>query len=254
MKLLLVADLHYTLRQWDWLKSVADQFDLIVIAGDLLDIASIVSLEAQIVVIRKYLQRLAPGSPVLVSSGNHDVLSQTEGQTKTAAWLQQERRDKLFVDGDRYEQDGLFFSLLPWWETEDDVARIEALLEEHAISAAGKRWIWIYHPPPAKQSVAWNGRADWGDQHARRWIERFKPEMVLSGHVHQAPFVRNGAWIDVIDGTWLFNSGRQPGSVPTFTVIDTEKDHAIWISTEDAQQARLIQPLECQPLDGPIRL
>lgn len=254
MKLLLVADLHYTLRQWDWLKSVADQFDLIVIAGDLLDIASIVSQEAQIVVIRKYLQRLAPNSPVLVSSGNHDVLSPTTDQAKTANWLQHERRDQLFVDGDRYEQDGLFFSLLPWWETEEDLLRIEELLEDHAIGAAGKRWIWSYHPPPANQSVAWNGRSDWGDKSVCKWIERFKPEMVLSGHVHQAPFVRDGAWIDEINGTWLFNSGRQPGSVPTFTVIDTGKNHALWISAEEAQQAKLALPLECRPLEGPIRL
>ena len=34
VKLLLVADLHYTLRQYDWIDSVAEEFDAVVVAGD----------------------------------------------------------------------------------------------------------------------------------------------------------------------------------------------------------------------------
>ena len=49
MRLLLVADLHYTLRQYDWLLSRAAEFDAVVLAGDLLSIASPVAIEAQIV-------------------------------------------------------------------------------------------------------------------------------------------------------------------------------------------------------------
>ena len=42
MQILLVSDLHYKLKQLDWIVSVAGDFDLVVAAGDLLDIASIV--------------------------------------------------------------------------------------------------------------------------------------------------------------------------------------------------------------------
>ena len=35
MRLLLVSDLHYTLRQYDWVLSNADRFDLVVIARHL---------------------------------------------------------------------------------------------------------------------------------------------------------------------------------------------------------------------------
>jgi predicted phosphodiesterase len=58
MTVLLVSDLHYTLKQLDWLQKVADRYDVIVVAGDHLDISSVVALEAQIVVILKYLQRV----------------------------------------------------------------------------------------------------------------------------------------------------------------------------------------------------
>jgi len=48
VQILLVADLHYTLRQLDWVASVAGDYDLLVVAGDLLDIASAVDPDAQI--------------------------------------------------------------------------------------------------------------------------------------------------------------------------------------------------------------
>ena len=38
MKGLLVSDIHYRLKQLDWLASVAPEFDLVVIAGDHLDV------------------------------------------------------------------------------------------------------------------------------------------------------------------------------------------------------------------------
>ena len=48
MQILLVSDLHYTLKQLDWVASVAGDFDLVVVAGDLLDISSIVEPDAMV--------------------------------------------------------------------------------------------------------------------------------------------------------------------------------------------------------------
>lgn len=145
MKLLLVADLHYTLPQWDWLDATAERFDIVVIAGDLLELNSIVPREAQIVVLRKYLQRIAKKVPLLVCSGNHDTLDSPQG--KTAQWLQDKHDAKYWTDGEHYTADNLFFSILPWWESETDQIATERQLERDASQAMGKRWIWVYHPP-----------------------------------------------------------------------------------------------------------
>jgi len=45
----MVADLHYSLRQFDWLLRVPADYDLVIIAGDLLDIAAHCELDVQIV-------------------------------------------------------------------------------------------------------------------------------------------------------------------------------------------------------------
>jgi len=59
MRCIVVADLHYTLPQFDWLLSAAPHFDLVIFAGDALDIASFVDFRAHIVVVRKYLTFLS---------------------------------------------------------------------------------------------------------------------------------------------------------------------------------------------------
>ena len=248
MKILLVADLHYSLRQWDWLNDTADRFDLVVVAGDLLDIASIVPLEAQIIVVRKYLQRLTPQAPILVCSGNHDIRSEDETQTRDAAWLRDKKGDHYLADGDHFEQGNFYFSMLPWWEDDAQREQIEQQLVTQREEAAGKRWIWVYHAPPKGTKVAWSGKRDFGDDALPAWIERFEPELVLGGHIHNAPFYADGSWIDNIHGTWVFNGGKQIGSVPCFTVIDTENNKAMWMSAAEAEQAELTLPLLRQPL------
>ena len=67
MRILLVSDLHYTLPQLDWVVRVAPSFDLVVLAGDHLDISSSVSLDAQSVVILRYLSLLQSAGRVVVA-------------------------------------------------------------------------------------------------------------------------------------------------------------------------------------------
>ena len=47
MRCLVVADLHYSLPQYDWLLDVAGDFDVVVIAGHHIDLSSLVDWRAQ---------------------------------------------------------------------------------------------------------------------------------------------------------------------------------------------------------------
>jgi predicted MPP superfamily phosphohydrolase len=73
VRILLVSDLHYTLPQLDWVVRSAPRFDLVVLAGDQLDISSTVSLDAQAIVILRYLALLQAAGKVVIGSGNHDL-------------------------------------------------------------------------------------------------------------------------------------------------------------------------------------
>jgi Icc-related predicted phosphoesterase len=121
MKMLFVADLHYTLKQFDWLMANASSYDPVVIGGDLLDLTSALDADIQIVVIEKYLYRLRQQTRVVVCSGNHDLDS---------------------CNG---------------------------------------------------SAVCWNGRKFVGGEFLRESITRLGPDLVLSGHIHDAPFYPGGA-------------------------------------------------------------
>src|SRR5580765_8476760 len=103
MKFLLVSDLHYTLKQFDWLHGVAEQFDLVVIAGDHLDISAIASVDAQVVVVLKYLRRLKERTRLVVSSGNHDLTGRGTSGERVARWMAKVREIGVPADGDAIE-------------------------------------------------------------------------------------------------------------------------------------------------------
>ena len=87
MRCLVVADLHYSLPQLDWLLSAAPNFDLVIFAGDALDIGSSVDFRAQIVVVKKYLSMLSGITKVILCSGNHDLDERSPEGEKISRWI-----------------------------------------------------------------------------------------------------------------------------------------------------------------------
>jgi Icc-related predicted phosphoesterase len=65
------------------------------------------------------------------------------------------------------------------------------------------------------------------------------PDLVLSGHIHNAPFYPDGSWIDRIGKTWVFNPGREIGPRPTSIVFDLDAMTAEWFSLECESLKRL---------------
>jgi Icc-related predicted phosphoesterase len=239
MKLLFVADLHYALKQFDWVAANAARFDATVIGGDLLDLGSFLDLDVQIVVIEKYLNRLRRDTPLIVSSGNHDTDRRNESGEAIAQWLREAKAPQLFVDGDGVEFNGTLITVCPWWDGPITRAEVEQQLAADAARPKAK-WIWIHHAPPDQSPVSWTGKVYGGDPYLVEWIERFQPDLVLSGHIHNAPFYPEGSWVDQLGKTWVFNPGKQPGPQPTFLAIDLDQMSVEWVSIEGEDQRQLM--------------
>ena len=233
MRLLFVADLHYSLKQFDWLLAQAGDFDLVIIGGDLLDLASSLDADVQIAILEKYLDLIRQKTTLVVSSGNHDGDSRNEADESIAAWVRDAKDDGLHVDGDSFDVGGdTRITVCPWWDGDLSRAELEAQLVSESAMLQGRRWIWIHHAPPQGARTCWTGRKFIGDEALRTWIDRFQPAMVLSGHIHNSPFYAEGSWIDCIGSTWVFNPGRQLGAQPTTIVFDLVKLTAEWSSHE----------------------
>lgn len=231
MRLLYVADLHYTLPQFDWLVARAGEFDATVIGGDLLDLASPLDQDVQIAIVEKYFTLLRKKSPLVVSSGNHDGDSRNASDESVAEWLQHARAAGVHVDGEGFDLGDWRISVCPWWDGDQSRAELEAFLMAEEARRKGP-WLWIHHAPPEGVKTCWTGKKFAGDEALRGWIERFRPEIVLSGHIHNSPFYEAGSWIDRIGGTWVFNPGRQIGPAPTHIALDLATMTAEWTSAE----------------------
>jgi Icc-related predicted phosphoesterase len=244
MRLLLVADLHYSLPQFDWVLDIASDFDVVVMAGDHLDLASLVDGRAQTIVVRKYFSRLRAKTKLIICSGNHDLDAKNEQGEKIAKWLSGSQHEGVLADGESARLGDTLITACPWWDGAIVKAGIGEQLAAAAASKREKRWIWIHHAPPAKSPTSWGGDRYFGDVELLEWINQYQPDMVLSGHVHQSPFVEDGSWVDRIGTTWVFNTGQQFGAPPAHIIIDTEADEALWFSSAGNQFVRLDAPLE----------
>jgi Icc-related predicted phosphoesterase len=242
MRCLVVADLHYSLPQFDWLLAAAGEFDLVIFAGDALDIGSFVDFRAQIVVVKKYLALLSGLTRVMLCSGNHDLDERSPEGEKISRWVGEVRELGIACDGDSLTIGDTLFTVCPWWDGPLVKERIDAQLREAATQRLN-RWIWVHHAPPANSPVSWGGKRFFGDVELKQWIERHQPSMVISGHVHQSPFIAEGSWFDRLGATWVFNTGLQPGRPPVYMVLDFDEGAAFWLPAGDAQMIDLNAPL-----------
>ena len=237
MRILLTSDLHYKLRQYDWLLRAAEDFDAVVIAGDHIDIASPVPSGVQIAALSASFTAVSQKCRLLVCSGNHDLNGRNGVGEKTADWLDPLRSSALAVDGDSISVGETLFTVCPWWDGPHARSGVEQMLEAAAPRRNGA-WVWVYHAPP-ESALSWTGKRHYGDAALPDLVRRHAPTAVLCGHIHEAPFRKGGSWVDRIDATWLFNAGNQIGEVPARIEIDFARQAARWISLAGVEEKAL---------------
>ncbi len=238
MRILVVSDLHYRLRHYDWLVEAAAGVDAVALAGDLADVVSPVPHEVQTVVLSNYLSLLAEHTQVFVASGNHDLDGPGAHGEQVATWLRRTDIASVHVDGTSVDVGDTRFTICPWWDgpvTRDEVA---AQLEAAAVDRPS-RWVWLYHAPPAGTPLCFDGRRTFPDQELADWIAEHRPDLVLCGHIHQSPWAEGGSWNARLGDTWVFNAGKQIGPVPPHITIDTDAGTASWFGVFESETLSL---------------
>jgi Icc-related predicted phosphoesterase len=246
VKLLITADLHYNLRQFDWVLSQASAYDAVILAGDLLDLGSSLSHEVQTVVVERYLLKLRQMGRILASSGNHDAEPQqaragagSELSSYAAQWMQHLSRDGIEVDGLCVSLGGeIKVSICPWWETREQQEQSYRQLQRDR-EVAARQWIWIHHVPPDQTPVSWTGKLHQGEPVLSEWMAEFEPDFVFCGHIHAAPFRSGGSWNIKQGKSWVFNAGCELGAVPTHLVVDLDAGRVAWNSSAGREEIEL---------------
>jgi len=210
MRILHVADLHYRRDWYKWIDEQSNNYDVLVIAGDLLSMFPVESTSApqQTAVVMDWLETLP--KPTVVCTGNHDVWL-TGSLTSDGKWLQSCERPGLIVDRQAKSIEDEKFAAVKWGDT----------------NWPADATIVVSHAPPAETQVSINAEGtDWGDFEIAMRIREKRPKYVLSGHVHQAM-----DWAVFEGASWCFNTGCDlKALVPNHIVIDTTKQIACWNS------------------------
>lgn len=227
MRYLVASDLHYGLEQLDWIATQAATFDAVVLGGDHLDVVGRVELNAQIALMSAYLGRLADRTTVVANSGNHDLTTRGDDGEKVAGWML-ELDPRVWTDGSTLTLGDDLVSVCAWWEGPATLAVLEAQLAADGARRGEAPWIWVYHSPPDRSPTSWSGSRHYGDDVLNRLIDSYRPDVVLAGHVHEAPFRPDGSWYDRIGATVVLNAGRRTGPVPAHVILDSAAREATW--------------------------
>ena len=236
MRILLVSDLHYTFKQLDWVASVAADYDLVVMAGDHLDIASIVEPDAQIAVVLEYFSRIAAKTTLVVCSGNHDLNARNELGERPRGGSQRRAPRASTSTGRASRTRRELVTVCPWWDgpLTRDSSTVSSPRTRHSSVIGGGSGCTTRRPTHRRRAGPASGTT--ATPNSSAWIEQYQPRIVLCGHVHQSPFAPDGSWIDRIGSTLVFNAGRQIGPVPTRIELDTETGTARWSSMEGVEE------------------
>jgi len=215
MRILHVADIHYRLAWFEWISRQSGDYDVLVVAGDLLNMFPREStpLQRQARVVGDWLKTLP--KPTVVCTGNHDIwLAEPHLSTDVFAeggWLRLCKRAGLVVDGQDASFHGERFAAVKWGDADwPDAASIV-----------------VCHAPPSETSVCINTEGGgWGDFEISMRVQEKHPKYVLSGHVHDPM-----EWVALEGASYCFNPGCDcTAREPNHIIIDTTKKIACWHS------------------------
>ena len=267
MRILLLADLHYRDAWYRWLSQ--QKADLMVIAGDILDGFRPGGLLPQMLSFREWCAQF-PGNLAL-SSGNHDAneaggavdpegLAEIPDEMRQAVlemllakhWMDSLERTGIVTDGRtsvvQTSSGPLVVTTIPYnyWlrgnTFADDLWRNGAMLRK----SHRTHWLVLHHEPPAGTSVGGPS----GDPELFYKIREYRPNFVVSGHLHSQPYT--GSFADQIDGTWCFNPGVPVMSraicskVPNHIVLDLANRTATWHATANVGRTPITKQIKLE--------
>jgi Icc-related predicted phosphoesterase len=117
MKLLLTADLHFRLHWFRWLIEQAPSYDLVCIAGDLLDMFKPETRTEQAREVSRPISQLADIVTVAVCSGNRDNAGRLVSHDRASLYewfIELGKHPKIITDGSTRNLENLIVTTIPY--------------------------------------------------------------------------------------------------------------------------------------------
>ncbi|SDU18356.1 Predicted phosphoesterase [Verrucomicrobium sp. GAS474] len=230
MRILVAGDLHNRKEWFAWLSTQVAQFDLVALPGDLLDIFQPDLPRQRAFVEEWFAAEAEKGTALAWCSGNHDGGRWFTNRIEGPCWTDRLRfpsvvgdlecKEFVSLSGERF-----LVSCIPHSEapTESWESAVESLLTQgwqKRQELSWCPWIVLAHNPPVHTAVAATPNDSGGSDHIRLWVERFQPDYLLSGHLHQAPDL--GSFRAELGQCLCLNPGYvEEAEMPSHITVDT---------------------------------
>jgi hypothetical protein len=203
VRLLLTAELGKNPDWFSWLDEGAENYDLVVIAGDFLDVFRPEPFNVQIAQAEMFLRSLAQKTCVAISSGNHDtvdcVAPSPRGPVPT--WMAGlDSIDTLVSDGvTSVIREQLIVSSLSYISTVD---RKRSWLAQAAElrKKTDLPWLVIHHHSPVLE-----GSANPEEFSAGKLLKEFGPTLWIAGCFFDDAPARPFNWIQTVNKSVVLN-------------------------------------------------
>lgn len=178
MNILAITDIHGRTQTFQNILESVDQPDLICLGGDLTNFGSVSDAEHIVQMAQKHCDH------ILAVAGNCDSNDIDNMLSK--------RGISVHADGKTLDDMGFFgVSAMPIWHnsmyefTEDEIDVY--LKAAYSQVEDVKKTVMISHTPPIDSEVDQTRTGESaGSESVRKWIEKTQPDLVLSGHIHEA--------------------------------------------------------------------
>ncbi len=226
MKLLLTADLHYRVDWFRWLIEQAPIYDLVCIAGDLLDMFMPETRIEQAREVTRLVRELADIVPVAVCSGNHDNAGKLVSHDRASVYewfIDLGRHRNIITDGSTRNLENLIVTAIPYFCSKEQKSvwldRGFTIRKQN-----GKPWMVLHHVPAKIGS-----RVSGEESESAELLATYQPDYFVSGHDHAFPYTSGQGWNQKIGETRLLVPGhllRAP--FPNFIKLDTASGESSW--------------------------
>jgi predicted phosphodiesterase len=231
MRLLLTADLHFRLHWIRWLIEQAPDFDLICIAGDLLDMFKSETRLEQAREIRSLIRLLADVVPVAVCSGNHDNACRLVSHDRASVYgwfIDLGTHRNIITDGSTRKLENLIVTAIPYHCSQQEKS---VWLDRGSTirRQSGMPWIVLHHVP-AKTGVGVSGE----ESEALDLFAIYRPDYFVSGHNHAFPYESGQSWNQKMADSRLLVPGQLLSApFPNHIKLNTESGELSWHTASD---------------------
>lgn len=203
--------------------------DILALTGDITYWQNTSSDKTLLEKAKAWVETLNIMIPVVFCSGNHEAWTEEFDMGNWTIFCKDGESKTVKKNDER-----VIITCFPWHDSElVPTSALKAERDQKCREPNATR-VWLHHDPAWGSACGWNGYGFQGNRSLQILLNEYKPDFLLSGHIHSAPYT-GGRAIERLNETLCLNPGSSATrndeyytAIPKYCRIDTITMQADW--------------------------